>query len=119
MVSKDEEVTEANPKNAKSALTSGKEDDTEKGNSIEKKNVELSHSTNSKKSANLNVITDSNLSEKSAFKRFNELHEKIEKFTLEFLEKLFECRDTRVMIRARNESKKLASNFSQFNLDFK
>ena len=82
------------------------------------KNIEKSISTNSKKSSNLNIV-NSSLSEKSAFKRFNELHEKIEQFSLGFLEKLFECKDTRVMIRSRNESKKLANNFSQFNLDFK
>ena len=83
------------------------------------KNVVKSISTNSKKSSNLNVVGNSSQSEKSAFKRYNELHEKIEQFSLGFLEKLFECKDTRVMIRSRNESKKLASNFSQFNLDFK
>lgn len=94
--------------------------DEEPATSQEKAKVaERSISTNSKKSSNLNPITNSNLSEKSAFKRFNDLHEKIENFALEFLKKLFECRDTRVMIRSRNESKKLASNFSQHNLDFK
>ena len=81
--------------------------------------AEKSISTNSKRSSNLNPITNSSLSETSAFKRFNDLHEKIENFTLDFLKKLFECRDTRVMIRSRNESKKLAINFSQQNLDYK
>lgn len=107
----------ANPENVKSALSVNSKKN-EEDNEVEKIKSQ-SKSISSKKSSTRNIVVDSNLSEKSAFKRFNDLHEKIEKFALDFLEKLFECKDTRIMIRSRNESKKLANNFNQENLDFK
>ena len=76
-------------------------------------------SVSSKRSSSLNLKNFSMVSERSSLQRYNELHEKIEEMCLSFLEKTFECRDSRVMHRSRTESKKLASNLSQQNLDFR